>query len=54
MGDVYPKFSKLPKGEYNLQLYLRYGPLHNCMQAHALSFFFSAENCAHMDLIYAI
>uniref|UniRef100_A0A7N2N8P5 Tripeptidyl peptidase II second Ig-like domain-containing protein n=2 Tax=Quercus lobata TaxID=97700 RepID=A0A7N2N8P5_QUELO len=24
MGDVYPNFSKLPKGEYNLQLYLRH------------------------------
>ncbi|KAF5731190.1 Tripeptidyl peptidase ii [Tripterygium wilfordii] len=24
MGDVYPKSSKLPKGEYNLQLYLRH------------------------------
>uniref|UniRef100_A0A2P2LLV1 Tripeptidyl-peptidase 2 isoform X2 n=1 Tax=Rhizophora mucronata TaxID=61149 RepID=A0A2P2LLV1_RHIMU len=24
MGDVYPKSTKLPKGEYNLQLYLRH------------------------------
>lgn len=24
MGDVYPKSAKLPKGEYSLQLYLRY------------------------------
>lgn len=24
MGDVYPKFVKLPKGEYNLQLYIRH------------------------------
>lgn len=24
MGDVYPKASKLPKGDYTLQLYLRY------------------------------
>ncbi|KAK9291310.1 hypothetical protein L1049_019255 [Liquidambar formosana] len=24
MGDVYPSLSKLPKGEYNLQLYLRH------------------------------
>ena len=25
-GDVYPGYSKLPKGDYNLQLYLRYEP----------------------------
>lgn len=24
MGDAYPKFKKLPKGEYNLQLHIRY------------------------------
>lgn len=24
MGDVYPKSTKLPKGDYTLQLYLRY------------------------------
>lgn len=24
MGDVYPKSTKLPKGDYILQLYLRY------------------------------
>ena len=28
MGDAYPNSSKLPKGEYTLQLYLRYEPFH--------------------------
>ena len=28
MGDVYPNSAKLPKGEYTLQLYLRYMQLH--------------------------
>ena len=32
MGDVYPNAAKLPKGEYNLQLYLRYDPFADAAQ----------------------
>jgi hypothetical protein len=32
MGDVYPSATKLPKGEYNLRLYLRYGPISEAAQ----------------------
>lgn len=29
MGDVYPDYAKLPKGDYTLQLHLRYDSLLN-------------------------
>jgi hypothetical protein len=32
MGDAYPNAAKLPKGEYNLRLYLRSGPIAEAVQ----------------------